>query len=254
MKSNIFYKLLNRNLINQKFRIVLDDIPVEIIYKEIKNIHLIVYPPYGNVKISAPKGIPLETIKYFAASKSGWINKHRAKYKDAELHLNELHDKRECYYHLGKRYDLKIIFHTGKPKIILSENTIELYTRKGSSLRKKQSLLNEWSREQLKNLIPQFIQKWETRINVSVSGFGIKKMKTRWGSCNTKTKRIWLNLELAKKPIYCLEYIVVHEIVHLLEKKHNYRFKKYMDEFLPGWREYKHELNHFPVSEDLPDK
>ncbi len=254
MKSNIFYKLLNRNLINEKFQIVLDDIPVEVIYKEIKNIHLIVYPPYGNVKISAPKGIPLETIKSFAASKSGWIKKHRSKYKDAELRLNELHNEHEYYYHFGKRYDLKIILHTGRSEIILNENTIELYTKKGTSLRKRQSLLNEWSRQQLKNLIPQFIKKWETRMDVSVSGFGIKIMKTRWGSCNTRTKRIWLNLELAKRPIYCLEYIVVHEMVHLLEKKHNYRFKKYMDGFLPCWREYKHELQHFPVSTGLPYK
>ncbi len=241
-------------MVIKKSGIQIDDIPIEVIYKRIKNINLIVFPPYGNVRISAPAGTSLEVVRSFAVSKIAWIKKHRLKYITAKQQFYDLYNEHENYYHLGRLYSLKTFINNGKTKVNLTDNTIELYVKKDIPQRKKLSLLNEWSRLQLKNLIPQFIKKWETRMDVSVTGFGIKKMKTRWGSCNTRTKRIWLNLELAKRPIYCLEYIVVHEMVHLLEKKHNYRFKKYMDEFLPGWREYKHELQHFPVSTDLPYK
>jgi predicted metal-dependent hydrolase len=249
----MFFKLQNRSFTDEKFQILIDDIPVEVIYKEIRNIHIVVYPPYGKVKISAPKGIPLEAIESFAVSKSVWIKKHRSKYHDVEPHLLELTDTHKYYYYLGKPYAIKTILHTGKSKISLNETDIELHVKKGISQRKKQNLLNEWSRLQLNNIIPQLIEKWEKRMNVSVTGFGIKRMKTRWGSCNIKTKRIWLNLELAKKPLQCIEYIVVHEMVHLLERKHNTRFKAYLDEFLPGWREYKKELNFSPSPKDKQD-
>jgi hypothetical protein len=143
---------------------------------------------------------------------------------------------------------LKVVEENAPPNVTLKHDIIELQVRPETSTEKRQVIMEEWYRQNLKLILTEMIAKWEERINVKVSEFGIKKMKTRWGTCNVKAKRIWLNLELAKKPKPCLEYIVVHEMIHLLERHHNERFIAYLDKYMPQWRAYKEELNRFPVS------
>lgn len=232
----------------EKQQIKLGDISVDVFYKDIKNIHLSVHPPSGRVRISAPHRIKLDTLRIFAISKLSWIKKQQQKLKSQEREAQREFITRESHYYLGKRYLLNVIEHKSSAKVEIKHDRIELYVRPDTSRKKRQSILNEWYRERLKELIPPYIEKWEKVMNVKVDDWAIKRMKTRWGTCNTKGKRIWINLELAKKPIHCLEYIVVHEMVHLLERKHNEKFKAYMDKFIPQWKQLRQELNRFPIT------
>lgn len=231
-------------------RIILDDIPIDVVQKDIKNVHLSVHPPSGRVRISAPLRMDTETIRVFAVSKLGWIKKQQAKMREQERETPREYINRESHYYLGKRYLLKVIEHNAPPKVVLKHSTIELYVRENASLDKKRAVLENWYRQRLKEIVPGYIAKWEKIMKVNVEEFGIKKMKTRWGTCNPAAKRIWLNLELAKKPAYCIEYIIVHEMTHLLENKHNETFIAYMDKFLPKWRFYKEELNKRPLRQE----
>ena len=223
------------------------DITIDVEQKEIKNIHLSVYPPTGRVRISAPLRLDLDTIRVYALSKLKWIKKQQAKFKGQERETLREFLNRESHYYKGKRYLLKIVELEAPPKVELKHSTIILYVRPGASKEKKQAVLEEWYRSQLKMVLPALIEKWEKKLKVEVKEFGIRKMKTKWGSCNCQAKRIWLNLELAKKPPEHLEYVVVHEMVHLLERKHNDTFITYMNKYLPKWRFYKDELNRLPV-------
>lgn len=134
------------------------------------------------------------------------------------------------------------------PLVVVKHKTIELYVKPRTSFEKKQKIIDDWYRNQLKELTIPIVEKWESVMGVSVNEIGVRKMKTKWGTCNNETKRIWLNLELAKKPFHCIEYIIVHELVHLLERNHNERFLTYMDKFMPEWRTLRQELNRLPVS------
>lgn len=225
----------------------LNELEVEVVKKDIKNVHLSVYPPQGRVKVSAPESMEMDTIRVFVISKLGWIKKQQEKLRTQERETPREYIDRESHYFDGKRYLLKVIEHQAPAKVELKHQTIELYVRTGTSIEKRQLILNEWYRQQLKNIIPEIIKKYEKLMNVEVHEFGVKKMKTKWGTCNPAEKRIWLNLELAKKPLECLEYIVVHEMVHLLEPTHNARFVSYMDMFMQKWRFYKDELNRAPL-------
>lgn len=190
----------------------------------------------------------LDTIRAFAISKLGWIKEHRRKFQERECETPREYLDRESHYFFGKRYLLKVFEDGLRADVRLTKSTIDLYVRKGTSVSRRHEIMNEWYRKELKNAIPELMQKWEKTIGVSASSWGIKLMKTRWGSCNRKAKRIWINLELAKKPTICLEYVIVHELVHILEGHHNDAFKKYMDAFMPQWRMYKDQLNRFPIS------
>ena len=228
----------------------LGNITVDVVQKDIKNIHLSVYPPTGRVRISAPTRMDLDVIRVFAISKLSWIKKQQAKFKNQEREAPREFLNKESHYFNGKRYLLKVIEKDAAPRVELKHCKIELYVRPQTSRDKIQSVLDEWYRKQLKASLPALIESWERKINVQVNEFGVKKMKTKWGACNREAKRIWLNLELAKKPAECLEYIVVHEMVHLLERNHNDRFVSLMDEFMPKWRFYKDELKRLPVRHD----
>jgi predicted metal-dependent hydrolase len=177
-----------------------------------------------------------------------WIKKQQARLRNQQRETPREFTTRESHYFLGKRYLLKVIASQGKPSVTIRHDKILLQVRPGTSTLQKQIIFQEWHREQLKSLIPKYIEKWEGRMQVKVAEFGIRKMKTKWGTCNREAERIWINLELAKKPKECLEYIIVHEMVHLLERHHNDRFIAYMNLFLPQWRHYKEELNRLPVS------
>lgn len=226
----------------------LGEITAEVVQKDIKNIHLSVYPPNGRVKIAAPYRMDLETIRIFAISKLGWIKRQQTKLRNQEREAPREYVSRESHYFLGKRYLLKVVERDSKPLVTIKHDKLILQVKPATNTEQRQVLVQEWYREQLKALVPNYIAKWEKIMGVEVAEFGIKKMRTKWGTCNTEAKRIWINLELAKKPLECLEYIVVHEMVHLLERSHNARFVAYMTQFLPHWRSLKEELNRLPVS------
>jgi len=223
--------------------IELADISLDVIHKDIKNVHLSVHPPLGRVTISAPLQMDLETIRLFSISKLGWIRKQQAKLKSQKRETAREYVTRESHYYLGQRYLLKVIEQNAAPKVILKHNTIEISIRKGASVKQREVVLQSWYRQQLRELIPRYIVKLEKKMNVKVAEVCIRTMKTKWGSCNAKAKRIWLNTELAKKPIESIEYILVHEMVHLLERNHNEKFIFYMDKFLPKWKHLREELN-----------
>lgn len=228
-------------------KIMLGDICIDVVHKDIKNLHLSVYPPSGRVRISAPLRMDTDTIRVFTVSKLGWIRKQQAKLREQERETPREYINRESHYYLGKRFLLKVIEHNALPKVVLKHNTIELYVRENTSLDKNKAVLENWYRQRLKEMVPEYINKWEKLMKVKVEEVAIKKMKTKWGTCTRKAGRIWLNLELAKKPLHCIEYIIVHEMVHLLERKHNEVFISYMDKLLPKWRFYKEELNRSPL-------
>jgi hypothetical protein len=223
------------------------DISVNVIHKDIKNVHLSVHPPQGRVTISAPLRMDLETIRLFCISKLGWIRKQQAKLKNQKRETAREYITRESHYYLGQRYLLKVVEQNTAPKVVLKHNTIELYIRKGTSITRRKKILQGWYRQQLRALIPQYIAKLEKKMNVKVAEIGIRIMKTKWGTCNPKANRIWLNTELAKKPIESIEYILIHEMVHLLERKHNETFIAYMDKFSPKWKHLREELNRAPL-------
>lgn len=231
----------------EKQHIKLGDISIDVFYKNIKNIHLSVHPPSGRVRIASPASFNIDILRVYAISKLTWIKKQRQKIQAQEREAPREYITRETHYFFGKRFLLNVITQSKNPKVVLNHNTIDLYVRENSTLFQRKTLLNEWYREQLKEKIPVLIARWEKILNIRVNEFGIKKMKTRWGTCNPRVQRIWLNLELAKKPSECLEYIVVHEMVHLLERTHNQKFIALMNKYMPKWKEYKKELNRFPL-------
>lgn len=228
--------------------IQLGDITVEVTQKDIKNVHLSVYPPYGKVKIAAPERMALDTIRIYAISKLSWIRKQQAKIVAQKREAPRAYITNESHYFQGKRYLLKVIIHQAAPFVKQKQNHLELHIRPETSTEKRKEILEEWYRSQLKITVAAYINKWEKLMNISVAEFGIKKMKTKWGTCNIDAKRIWINLELAKKPKACLEYIVVHEMVHFFERNHTNRFVALMDHYLPNWKGLKTELNQLPVS------
>ena len=230
-------------------QITVSNITVDVVRKDIKNMHLAVYPPTGRVRIAAPLRVDEDAVRLFAISKLGWIKRHQKKFENQERISPREYKERESHYFQGRRYLLRIKDTDGIGFVDLKGKTyLDLYIRKNASFDNKQRVINEWYRKELKNILPEMIEHWEKRIDVKVNFWGVKQMKTKWGSCNIKKKRIWLNLELAKKPIHCLEYILAHEMIHLLERNHNGRFKNYMDNYLPSWKQIKDELNRMPVS------
>ncbi|MDD2287803.1 MAG: SprT family zinc-dependent metalloprotease, partial [Bacteroidales bacterium] len=204
------------------------------------------YPPDGKVKVAAPLRMDLDTIRVFVIDKLQWIKTQQVSFKAQDREAPRKYVSRENHYYQGKRYMLKIIEHNAKPKVVLTHSNLELYIRPNTPTEKREEIIEEWYREQLKATIPKMAEKWEKIMGVKASEVRVRKMKTKWGSCNTDTKRIWINLELAKKPLDCLEYIIVHEFVHLLERSHNEQFVKYMDKFMPKWRFHRDELNRLP--------
>ena len=228
-------------------QIKLGDITVDVVRKDIKNIHLSVYPPAGKVRISAPSRMELDTIRVFAVSKLGWIKQQQRKLQEQERETLRDYVDGESHFVWGKRYLLKIIEAEEPPSVEIKHSQLLLQIRPGSDRSKRQEVLEEWYRNLLKQAVPPLIEKWEPLLGVKVEWFFVRRMKTKWGSCNHIAGTIRLNTELAKKPRKCLEYIVVHEMIHLLEPTHNPRFVSLMDQFFPQWRSYREELNRLPV-------
>lgn len=228
-------------------QVQLGDIAVDVVKKDIKNVHLSVYPPSGRVRISAPSRMSLDTIRVFAISKLDWIKQQQKKLREQEREAPREYLDRESHYIWGKRHLLKGIEGNSAPEVVLTRNILILRIRPGSSEEKKQAALEEWYREQLKVAVPPLIAKWESLLGIKVKRFFVQRMKTKWGSCSHGAGSIRLNTELVKKPPECLEYIVVHEMLHLLEPTHNSRFIALMDQFMPKWQFQRQELNRLPV-------
>jgi len=233
---------MNTNL----YQITIGQLMIDVVKKDIKHIHLGVYPPDGNIRIAAPLKVDDDRVRLFAISKLPWIKKQQAKFQAQNRQSPREFVSGESHYFQGRRYLLNVIYHRSPPKVIIKNNTnIDLFVRENSTLEQRKKVMTEWYRQQLKEQIPTLLNKWQSITGITINNWGIKQMKTKWGSCNITDKRIWLNLELAKKPQRCLEYVIVHELVHLLERNHNERFTAYMDKFMPQWPMYKEELNQF---------
>lgn len=228
-------------------QIKLGDIAVDVVLKDIKNVHLSVYPPTGRVRISAPKRMDIATIRVFAISKLAWIKQQQQKVRAQERETPREYLDHESHYAWGKRYLLKVVEQEAAAAVELKHSKILLGVRPGSGEEKKQAVLEEWYREQIKAAVPPLTAKWQPLMGVEVKRFFVQRMKTKWGSCNPGAGSIRLNTELAKKPRECLECVVVHEMAHLLEPTHNQRFIALMDQLMPKWQFYRDTLNRLPV-------
>lgn len=228
-------------------RLQLAEIEVDVVRKDIQNIHLSVYPPQGAVRISAPRHVELESIRLFAIRKLGWIRRQQEKIRGQERETSREYLDRESHYLWGKRYLMRIEDVDAVPAVRRTQRELILSCRPGSTLEKKQEILEAWYREQLHARLPELIKVWQPRLGVTVDRIFIQRMKTKWGSCSPGSGSIRINTELAKKPPVCLEYIVVHEMIHLLEPTHNHKFRQLMQLHYPNWQQARNLLNRLPV-------
>ncbi len=229
----------------------LGDITIVVIKKDIKNVHLSVNPPMGDVRISAPMSMSHDAIRAFAIDKLAWIKSERKKFLAQEREPAREFLERESHYVWGKRYLLEIIEVNEAPHIELKHSTLVLKVRTGTDKSKMRALLEEWYREQIKDAVPELVAKYSGRLRVSIDRLFVQDMKTQWGGCNTSRNNIRLNTDLARKSPEYLEYVVLHEMVHLLEPTHNARFTAIMDRNMPNWRQYRDELNRLPLREEV---
>lgn len=228
-------------------QIDLGGITADVVFKDIKNVHLSVYPPNGRVRIAAPLCMNLDTVRVFAISKLGWIKQHQQKIQEQERETPREFLERESHYVWGRRYLLTLAEAEAAPSVALNHSRMVLTTRPGADVHVKFEIVDAWYRGLVKEAVPPLIAKWEPLMGVSVSRFFVQRMRTKWGSCSPMTRTIRLNTDLAKKPRECLEYIVVHEMTHLLEPTHNARFAALMDRFMPAWQHDREILNRLPV-------
>jgi hypothetical protein len=225
----------------------LGGIEVEVVFKDIKNVHLSVYPPAGRVRISAPSRLSLDTVRVFAISKLTWIKQQQKKLREQERETPREYRDRESHYVWGKRYLLTVVEGDHPSSVELKHSRMMLRLRRGTDDARRREIVEEWYREQLKKAVPPLIAKWEPLVGVKVERVFVQRMKTKWGSCTPDTRSIRLNTDLAKKPGECLEYLVVHEMVHLVEPTHNARFVTLVDQHMPKWRHQREQLNQLPV-------
>lgn len=230
-------------------QIIVSDVIVDVVRKDIKNLHLAVYPPSGRVRVAAPQIVDDEAIRLAVISKLSWIKKQQQQFREQERQTERQYVSGESHYFQGSRYLLNVVYRDATPTVsIRNKQVMELSVRPGSDVEQRGDVLISWYRQRLKKELPPLVNRWENTMGVQVQEWRIKQMKTKWGSCNIEEQRIWLNLELVKKPLQCLEYIIVHEMVHLLERHHNDRFTGFMNQFLPNWRSIREELNREPLA------
>jgi predicted metal-dependent hydrolase len=228
--------------------IQLGDFSANVVFKDIKNVHLSVYPPNGRVHIAAPSRMALETLRVYAISKLGWIKQQQKRLQAQKRETARVISNRESHYLWGKRYLLKVVEKDQSPSVELGHKQLLLAVRPGTPADKKETLLSTWYRQQLRNAVIPIVKQWEKTLGVEVNSIFIQRMKTKWGSCNHQRKNIRLNAELAKKPRECLEYIVVHEMMHLFVPNHGVAFRALMDKHLPHWEALRQLLNETPLA------
>ncbi len=222
----------------------IDGIIIDISRKRVKNINLYVYPPEARVRISAPLGLSNDYLMNFIECRLKWIKEKLSVYYEKMPAVHKEYRDNETHHFKGRPYTLKVLESKDSSIVrISSGHIISLYVRPGTGIEKKHQIMKNWYRQELKRDIAVLINKWERKTGIMIKDWKVRQMKTKWGSINLKKRTVNLNLELAKKPIECLEYVIVHELVHLLEKNHNQVFRGYMDKFLPDWKRLKHDLN-----------
>lgn len=225
------------------------ELSLQVNRRPIKNLHISVLPPDGRIRVSAPEKMTETAIRMAVISRIPWIKRQQADFAKQPRQSDREMISGECHYLWGQRYRLQVIERPGRHEVKLQGgNRLQLFVNPDTSVSNKMQVLAEYYRAELKIRIEQLIEQWQARVGATPSSWGVKKMKTKWGSCNTDAGRIWLNLELAKKPPECLEYILVHELVHLLERNHNERFRSHMDRLIPDWRERRDLLNSMPLA------
>jgi predicted metal-dependent hydrolase len=224
------------------------DLWIQVTRKNIKNVHLSVYPPDGRVTLSAPADTRLDAARAYAVSKLGWIRRQQKRLRQQVREPRRQYVTRESHYVWGRRYLLAIVESNTRPRVVLDHKRITLYVRPGSSRDKRAETLHEWHKRQLHDVVPGLIEKWEPRIGVKVAGYFLQRMKTKWGSCNPGAGTIRMNTELVKKPRDLLAYVVVHEMIHLVEPVHSDRFITLLSQHYPAWQEARLELNELPVA------
>ena len=230
-------------------RIEVDGLIVDVVRKQIKNLHLAVYPPNGRIRVAAPIRVNDEAVRLAVISKLGWIKRQQVKFEEQERESIREYVSGESHYFQGNRYLLNVIEDNCAPHVkIRNKKRIDLFIRPNSTHAQRERVFSAWYREHLREVLSSLIAKWEKKIGVRADDWVIKKMKTKWGSCNIENRRILINLELAKKSERCLEYIVAHELIHLLERLHNDRFLSLMNKFMPNWKKYRDELNRMPLA------
>lgn len=226
-------------------------IEVVVLHKRVKNLHLNVLPPVGKVRVSAPTGMSDDAIRTFLATRISWIKKKQAKFKTQERQTPRKYVSGESHYFLGRRYRLEVVYLDTKPNVVIKgKKKFVLTVKPKSNVLKREQVMQIFYRNELKHILTPLIEKWEKKIGVQASFRGIRRMKTRWGTCDEQTKKLRFNLELVKKPESCIQYVVVHELVHLLERGHSDRFVGLMDKYLPKWRSERDELNQFILSHE----
>lgn len=230
--------------------IVLGDIEIAVTRKAVKNVHLSVHPPLGHVTLVAPTATRLEVARAYAISKLGWIRDQQTKLLAQAREAPRRFVERETHYLWGRRYLLSVIEKDAKPAVTKDHRRITLAVRSGSTLAKRQDVMDEWHRALMHSVVPALIEKWELKLGVRVSGYFLQRMKTKWGSCNHRAGNIRLNTELVKKPKDLLEYVVVHEMLHLVEPNHSERFVALLERHYPTWREARAELNALPLASE----
>jgi predicted metal-dependent hydrolase len=234
-----------------RHQIQVSGIAVDIVRKDIKNLHLGVYPPRGRVRVAAPLHLDDDAVRFAVISRLAWIRRQQAGFERQDRQSQRELVTGESHYFAGQRYRLDVIEHDGPPTVsVPNHTTMKLRASPGANRDSRDAALQKWYRKRLKEQLRPLVAKWEPKVGVTVADVRIKKMKTRWGSCSAEAQRIWLNLELAKKPTSCLEYLLVHEMVHFLERHHTDRFRAYMDKLLPSWRLHRQELNRAPLAHE----
>lgn len=224
---------------------------IDVVRKDIKNLHVGVYPPDGRVRVAAPRHLGDSAVRLAVVTRMGWIRRQRASFERQERQSQREYVTGESHYFEGRRYRLVVVERAAPAEVkIVSSRTIKLFVRPNTSRERRETIMNSWYRDRLRKHFSALLAKWEPRIGVEVSELRIKRMRTRWGTCNAPEKRIWLNLELAKKPLQCLEYIMVHEMVHFLVRHHNDSFRSTMSRLLPTWPQCQAELNRAPLAHE----
>ncbi|MBK8810453.1 MAG: M48 family metallopeptidase [Acidobacteria bacterium] len=232
-------------------QITVGNIQIDIVRKDIKNLHLAVYPPTGRVRIASPLTVDDEAVRLFAVSKLRWIKKHQKSFESQERQSAREYITGESHYFEGNRYLLNVIYADRTPSVEIRNKThIDLTVRADSTFEQRKRVMTGWYRDNLKRRVEPLIEKWQKKIGVEIADWQIRLMKTKWGSCKVSTGRIWLNLELMKKPSNCLEYIIVHELLHFKVRHHNDKYLALLDKYIPSWRSSRDELNSFIVSYD----
>jgi predicted metal-dependent hydrolase len=228
----------------EKTRTIICDLEIETVKKDIKNIHVGVYPPNGRIRVAAPLKTTDEAIKLLVISKMPWIKKQQLKFNGQERQTKREYVSGESHYFLGNRYRLSVHQTDSKPRIEIKRKTrIDMFVQPQTTSEKRERLMDNFYRSELKRQIPALVSKWQEITGLQIKEIKIKKMKTKWGTCNPKYQRVWLNLELAKKTLRCLEYVLVHEMTHLKEKHHNEQFELLLKSYMSQWGQSKQELN-----------